>query len=67
MIGLWGSAAYLAGLLTVGVKGHLLGGQLAAHVGVVAEVDLAKGPTAQQLPLPPVDWRPRRCGDQTRR
>lgn len=50
---------YLAGLLTIGVKGHLFNGKLSARVGVIAEVNLAEGSAAQQLPLTPVHRRPR--------
>lgn len=60
-----GELAHLAGFLTVGIEGHLLGGQLAACVHVVAEVDFPERPAAQELSLPPVDWRPRRCRDKT--
>lgn len=61
------SSFHLAGFLTVGVKGHLLGGQLASRVDVVAEVDLAVRPAPQELPLLPVDWRPRGCRNKTPR
>lgn len=57
--------SHLAGFLTVGIKGHLLGSQLAARVGVVAEVDLPERPSAQELSLSPVDWRPRCCRNKT--
>lgn len=55
----------LARLLAVGIEGHLLGGQLAARVGIVAEVDLPERPSPQELSLSPVDGRPRRCGETT--
>lgn len=45
---------YLAGLLTLRVKGHLLGCQLTSRVNVVAEVDLAKSTPTEQFPLTPV-------------
>lgn len=53
------SHAYFAGLLTLGVKGHLLGRQLSSRVDVVAEVDLAEGSSTEQLPLTPVHRSPR--------
>lgn len=62
---MWGVLSHLAGFLTVGVKGHLLGSQLAACVYVIAEVDLPERPTPQELSLSPVDWRPRRCRNKT--
>lgn len=49
-------SAHLARLLALGVEGHLLDGQLATRVGVVAQVHLSKSPPAQQLPQPPVCW-----------
>lgn len=58
-------APHLARLLTVGVKGNLLGGQLAARVRVITEVDLPERPSPQQLSLSPVDWRPRCCKKTT--
>lgn len=57
--------SHLAGFVTVCVKGHLLGGQLAACVGVITEVDLPESPAPQELSLPPVDWRPRCCRNTT--
>lgn len=57
--------SHLAGFLTVGIKGHLLGGQLTACVGIITEVDLAERPAPQELSLSPVDWRPRRCRNKT--
>lgn len=56
---------HLACVLTVGIKGHLLGGQLAARVGVIAEVDLPERPAPQEFSLSPVHWRPRSCRNET--
>lgn len=53
--------SHLAGFLTVRIKGHLLGGQLASRVSIIAEVDLPERPATQELSLSPVDWRPRSC------
>lgn len=57
--------SHLAGFLTVGIKRHLLGGQLAACVGVITEVYLPERPSPQELSLSPVDWRPRSCRNTT--
>lgn len=57
--------SHLAGFLTVGVKGHLLGGQFAACVSIITKVDFPERPAAQELSLTPVDWRPRRCRNTT--
>lgn len=58
-------ASHLAGFLTVGVKGHLLGSQLAACVSIIAEVHLPERPSAQELPLSPVVWCPWSCRNTT--
>lgn len=58
-------ASHLAGFLTVGVKGHLLGGQLAARVSIIAEVHLPERPSSQELPLSPVVWCPWSCRNTT--
>lgn len=50
--------AYFAGLLTVGVKGHLFGRQLSTRVDIVAEVNLTEGSSTEQLPLTPVHRSP---------
>lgn len=61
----WYISPHLAGFLTVGIKRHLLGGQLTACVGIVAEVDLPERSSSQQLSLSPVDWRPWCCRNET--
>lgn len=55
--------SHLAGFPAVRIKRHLLGGQLPACVGVIAQINLPERPSPQELSLSPVDWRPGSCGN----